>query len=221
MSAPVTHDDIVAGQAAFTRSLLAVYDLLVLGFSCRCVWRCPKRVILDLYNQHVSASHLDVGVGTGYFLDRCRFPTDRPRIALADLNLNCLEVAARRIARYRPEMFVHNILEPIVLDGRTVDSVGLNFVLHCVPGTIESKSIAFDHLRALVNPGGVIFGSTLLWDGVPRNLLARTLMPLYNRKRIFSNRCDSLEGLRQALASRFATYELRTVGCAALFVARV
>ena len=216
-----TPADVHAGQAIYTRRLLAIYDLTVLGISSRLVWKCPARVVEAHYNAHVTANHLDVGVGTGYFLDRCRFPSPTPRVALMDLNPNTLEYASRRIARYQPETHRRNVLDPISLDGRRFDSVGINFVLHCLPGSMASKSVAFDHLAALVNPGGVLFGSTLLHDGVTRSWLARRLMSLYNSRGIFSNEHDDASGLRRALEQRFREVSVVVVGCAALFSGRV
>ena len=52
------------GQAAFTRTGLALYDLVVLHGLCRWVWRCPNERILAAYRQHLSSNHLEVGVGT-------------------------------------------------------------------------------------------------------------------------------------------------------------
>jgi hypothetical protein len=82
--------DVRARAAFFGRPVLAIYDALVLGLSCRFVWKCPAPSLLDWYNGHVSANHLDVGVGTGYFLDRCHFPSATPRIVLADLSESSL-----------------------------------------------------------------------------------------------------------------------------------
>ena len=28
-------------------------------------------VMLEMYRKHLTANHLDIGVGTGYFIDRC------------------------------------------------------------------------------------------------------------------------------------------------------
>ena len=70
------------GEAAFTRTGLALYDLLVLRGLCRWVWRCPNERILAAYRRHLSNNHLEVGVGTGYFLDRARFSDAAPRVAL-------------------------------------------------------------------------------------------------------------------------------------------
>jgi len=149
-----TSEQIEAGQAIYTKQYLSIYDLLVLGLANRFVWRCPTQRILDLYYRHVTGNHLDVGVGTGYFLDRCKFPSAAPRVALMDLNPNSLEFCARRIARYRPERYCHNILEPITIDAPKFDSVGLSYLLHCVPGSITSKAVALDHLKPLMNPDG-------------------------------------------------------------------
>ncbi len=65
-----TDGDARKGAAVYTPLSLALYDLVVLGFSNFFVWRCSSRLILDFYNQHISDKHLDIGVGTGYFLDR-------------------------------------------------------------------------------------------------------------------------------------------------------
>lgn len=215
-----TSDEVNAGQAVYSKSVLAMYDLIVLGISNRWIWKCPTSYIKAHYNKHLSANHLDVGVGTGYFLDRCQFPTQQPRVALMDLNPNTLDYASRRIARYQPEIFRQNILEPITQPITPFDSIGLNYLLHCVPGNITEKAVAFDHLVPLMNPGAVLFGSTILHRGVPRNWLAQRLMRTYNQKGIFSNQADDLDGLTHALNQRFQHVEVHVRGCVALFSGR-
>ena len=216
----ITAKQVEAGQAVYTPKMLGVYDVFVLGFSTRFIWCCPSKHLLALYNRHVTANHLDVGVGTGFFLDRCHFPTDRPRLGLMDLNANCLEATSRRIARYHPEIYRANVLDPISLDAKKFDSIGLNYLLHCLPGTIRTKGAVFRHLKALLNPGGVMFGATLLHEGVPRNWAARRLMDLYNSKGIFTNVHDDLDGLKQVLAENLTAVRVEIVGCAALFSGR-
>ncbi len=217
----VTGEQIKAGQAVYTRPVLAIYDFFVLGISNRFLWKCPTPRLLHHYNRHITPNHLDVGVGTGYFLDRCQFPSPAPRVALMDLNPDSLESASDRIARYEPEIYHQNVLEPVSLDIEPFDSIGINYLLHCLPGTIESKSVVFDHLKALLRPNGVFFGSTLLQGDVLRNRLAKGLMDVYNRKGIFSNRFDDFEGLERLLRARFRDVSLEVVGCAALFSGRV
>lgn len=216
-----TPKQVNAGQAIYTRRTLAVYDLVVLGVSNYFIWKCPTQRLVDHDNKHVGANHLDVGVGTGYFLDQCQFPISTPRIALIDLNANSLEYASQRIARYNPKLYCKNVLEPIFWDKDKFDSVGINYQLHCIPGSIESKSVAFEHLKALMNPNAVLFGSTLLQGDVPRSWLAKKLMNTYNKKGIFSNQKDTLEGLQRMLNKYFREVSVEMVGCAALFSRRV
>ncbi len=217
----ITPDQVEAGQSVYTKRTLLAYDLVVLGISNQFIWQCPTQQLVAHYQQNVTANHLDVGIGTGYFLDQCQLPAAKPRIALMDLNPHTLEFAARRLVRYQPELYRRNILEPIALDGDKFNSVGINYLLPCIPGSIESKSVAFDYLQAVMNPDAVIFGSTLLQGNVPRSWFAKRLMDVYNSKGIFSNQEDDLEGLKRGLSRRFKDVSVKVVGCAALFSGRV
>jgi SAM-dependent methyltransferase len=216
---PTPDDRVALGQAVYTPGVLAFYDVGVLGISCSFAWRAPARRLLGVYDAHVTARHLECGVGTGWFLDRCRFPVERPRIVLCDLNPTCLAQTAHRIRRYAPESIRANLLEPLPTEER-FDSIGCNFVLHCIPGTFAEKGVVFRHLRDRLAPGGVLIGSTLLQGDVPTNLPARALMALYNRKGIFSNTGDTLAGLREALAGAFDDVSLELWGNTGVFVAR-
>jgi len=211
--------DVLAGQAVYSKNTLAVYDFLVLGLSNRFIWKCPTARLIEFYRSHLSANHLDVGVGTGFFLDHCPFP-DRPRVVLIDLNPNSLEATAQRIRRYEPRTYRRNVLERLELGEKGFDSIGMNYLLHCLPGDMHAKAASFDHVKAYLNPGGVLFGSTLLYGGVRRSTLAKGLMKFYNAKGIFHNTGDDLEGLRKELAGRFGESRVEVAGCAALFWAR-
>lgn len=217
----VSPEQVTAGQAIYTKRTLSAYDFIVLCVSNRLFWKCPARQLVEHYNRHVTANHLDVGVGTGFFLDHCLFPSQTPRLALMDLNQTALDFASRRVARFQPETYIRNVLEPISFDSAKFDSVGINYLLHCVPGAIESKAVAFDHLKALMNPGAVLFGSTLLQGGVSRSWFAKRLMDFYNRKGIFSNENDDLDALKRVLGPRFGSISVKVVGCAALFSGHV
>jgi len=212
---------VVAEQIIYTRRALNFYDFVVFGIQGPFIWKCPTQRLVNLYNEHVTNNHLDVGVGSGYLLDHCRFPSQTPHIALMDLNPNPLAFVQKRIARYKPEIYLRNVLEPISVDGPKFDSIGINYLLHCVPGSIKSKAVAFDHLKALMNPGAILFGTTLLQEGVSRNRLAKRLMDFYNKKGFISNRQDSLEGLKRALNERFQDVLVEVNGCAAIFSGRV
>jgi len=217
--------DAARGAAVYSGAALALYDAFVLGFSNTFAWKCPSRLLVDFYNQNVSGEHLDVGVGTGYFLNKCRFPVPSPRLTLVDLNPNCLRTASRRVRRHHPAYdlagcHLANVLEPLDLGDASFGSIGLNYVMHCLPGDMSTKSAAFANLKPWLKPGGVLFGATILEVGVEHGFLARKLMSVYNAKGIFSNISDSEEGLRAALGEHFEQSSVRVEGSVALFSAR-
>ena len=100
------------------------------------------------------------------------------------------------------------------------DSISLNYLLHCLPGNLASKSIVFEHVKPLLRDGGVIFGSTILGEGVRHNPLAKQLMKIYNAKGIFSNLSDRQSDLEAGLKAHFDEHTIHIAGCVALFSAR-
>jgi hypothetical protein len=215
MQALETHPSV----AVYTPARLALYDVLILGLSCSLVWRCPRRHFLDLYDRHVGSPHLDIGVGTGYFLDRCRFSIDRPQITLLDPSDACLSKAASRLEHYSPRVVNASALEPLDLGTARFASIALNGVLHCLPATPETKAAVLARLRPLLEDGGVVFGSTILGSGVEHGRLARKALARYNREGFFTNLADDLDGLERALAHSFADQHIEVRGSFALFAA--
>ncbi|UQA57006.1 class I SAM-dependent methyltransferase [Polyangium aurulentum] len=213
----------VTGQSiadvAYTKYRLMPYDL-VLGLISGALWGCPAGRVVDFYDEHVSGNHLDVGVGTGYFLDHCRFPVARPRLVLMDSNLDPLEHASKRLARYEPTKLQANVLRPVSYDGERFDSVGINHVVHCLPGTMHEKGRAFGHLRALMKDGAILFGATVLGRGVKHNELGALWLRRFNAKGVLDNARDDREGLEAALREHFSSASVRVVGRTALFHAR-
>jgi hypothetical protein len=218
---PRSSDEVAAGQRVYTPLVLWGYDLVVLDFSNRFVWRCRSSTMLERYNRYVGARHLDVGVGTGWFLDHCKWPVDAPQITLLDLNENSLSAASSRIRRYAPATTRANVLDPVRLGDACFDSIGANYLFHCLPGKLEWKAATVaSNLRPYLASSGVLFGSTILGRGVTHNLLGRRLMRLYNRKGIFSNLEDDQRGLERGLASQLTDVEIEVVGAVALFSGR-
>jgi Methyltransferase domain len=211
-------DQATAGAAVYSQFVLSVYDLLVLGISNRWIWKCPSQLMLDFYNAHISDRHLDIGVGTGYFLDKCNFPSPHPTLALLDLNPNSLQTTAERLRRYSPTTHLANVLEPLPVEPAGFDSIALNYLLHCLPGSMLSKGGVFRNLRPLLGDRGKVFGTTILGQGVEHNWAASRLMHLYNSKGIFGNINDSAADLERILKDNFRDYSLDQVGCVAFFV---
>jgi len=218
-SPPRPQLDTARGQAVYSPLVLHAYDFWVLNLSCRWAWRCPSPVLLEQYDRHVGASHLDVGVGSGYFLDRCKFPVSSPRLVLCDLNPASLAFAARRVRRYAPVRVLHDVMQPFTLPER-FDSIGLGFLLHCLPGNMADKARALSNVAELLKPGGVVFGSTILGQGVAHEAFGRRLLRLYNRKGIFGNANDSLPELERALQANLSDVQIELCGVVARFSAR-
>lgn len=210
---------IAEAHAVYTPAMLRVYDQLVHGISNRFAWKCPTRRLIGLYRDELSPRHLEAGVGTGFFIDRAA-PSGFERLVIADINRNCLERSARRLARYKPVVRACNLLAPLDLEIEPVNSVGLTYVLHCLPGNMEEKLVAIDHLRPWMREDATLFGATILGRGIDPNAPARFLLGLYNEKGVFNNREDDLETLAAGLRSRFADVALERHGCVATFRAR-
>ena len=81
------------------------------------------------------------------------------RTSASSPRIHCLARTARRIARYHPEVYRADVLQPIVLDVRRFDSDALNYVVHCLPASWPHKGAVFAHLKALLNPGGTLVGA--------------------------------------------------------------
>jgi ubiquinone/menaquinone biosynthesis C-methylase UbiE len=221
MSSAVSREDpAYAGQAVYTARFLRFYDLLVLRFNGHIAWRCGPERLLQMYDEHVSGRHLDIGVGSGFFLDRCRYAVESPEITLMDLNPNPLQAAAERLKRYRPQTHQANALEPFGLPPGAFDSVGLNWLLQCLPGDMTSKGVVFDHCRTVLAPGGVVFGSVVLTGGVEHTRFSRWWLDKLNRSGTVCNRDDDLDTLRAQLDQRLEDAQIEVVGSVAIFSGR-
>jgi hypothetical protein len=207
---------VAKAHAVYTPFTLAIYDVLVHGFSNRFAWRCPTRRLVELYRDNLAPDHLEAGVGTGLLLDRAATPKLK-RLVLLDANRNCLDRAGARLARFKPELHQVNLLAPLALRTAPVGSVGLTYVLHCLPGRMDEKLKAIDHLRPLMRDGATLFGATILGRGIAPNRVAGALLDLYNAKGVFNNRADDLESLSDGLRWRFANVAIAQEGCVAIF----
>jgi SAM-dependent methyltransferase len=210
---------IAKAHAIYTPLMLRVYDRLVHGFSNRFAWGCSTARLLDLYRGNLASRHLEAGVGTGFFIDRAG-RQHFERLVLVDINRHCLTRSGKRLARYRPVLREANLLAPISLDLEPVDSIGLTYVLHCLPGRMTDKLRVVDHLRPSMREGTILFGATILGRDIEPNAIAGMLLDLYNSKGVFNNRDDDLKALSGGLEARFAKVEIERIGCVALFRAR-
>lgn len=207
---------VAKAHAVYTPFTLSIYDVLVHGLSNRFAWRCPTRRLVELYRDNLSPDHLEAGVGTGLLLDRAA-TSKLKRLVLLDANRNCLDRAGLRLARFKPELHQVNLLAPLALSAAPVASVGLTYVLHCLPGRMDEKLSAIDHLRPLMRDGAPLFGATILGCGIAPNRAASALLDLYNAKGVFNNREDDLASLSDGLRRRFTDVDIAQEGCVAIF----
>lgn len=208
------------GQAIYRRSFLTIYDALTYDFNYPVLWRCSKARLADLYAANVSPRHLDVGVATGRLLDECRFPTSDPQITLMDLNANSLATASRRLRRYEPRTVQADALEPWPLEPGFFESVAMTNLLHCLPGAIPEKRAVFEHASAVLTPGGVCFGATILGTPSRHTRVSRPVVSLNNRFGVLSNLDDHVDDLDAALSSAFGRSRISVVGAIAFFTAQ-
>lgn len=210
-----------AGAAIYSPLVLRVYDWWVLGFSNRFLWRCPtKTILLPFFREHIGRRHLDVGVGTGFYLANAGLSPGQ-EIGLLDLNENSLRAGAARLRHPNVRIFKQDVMQPSASPLDTgYDSISLFYVLHCLPGSMEDKEIAIANLRRYLSREGILYGATVLGDAAIHNRLGRLLMDTYNRKGIFSNRADSLAQLQRILKNQFGEVQVRQHNTVALFVAR-
>jgi SAM-dependent methyltransferase len=208
-------DPAYAGQSEYTPFFLKIYDPVVLGFFTRVVWRCPTTVLVERYRRYVRPRHLDVGPGTGYFVERAGLPEGSP-VTLLDPNKNVLDHATRRLQRLDITAVEADVCQPLPIDG-PFDSAALNGVIHCLPGPLSRKAGAVANVAAVLEPTGTLFGASILGTLGPHTWLSRIALDANNRRGIFDNLGDTQDGLREVLGASFEHVELETVGSMAIF----
>ena len=210
-------DPAYRGQSEYTRPLLKLYDPLVLGPIARFVWRCPATRLVERYRQRIRSRHLDVGPGTGYFLERSGLP-DRSPVTILDPNPNVLRHVSQRLGQLDITAVEADVLKPLPVSG-PFDSAALHLVIHCLPGPLPRKAAAVANVAAVLAPDGVLFGASVLGTSGRHTWAARRMLDGFNRQGGFDNLNDTEEGLGEILAASFEHVELETVGSVAIFAA--
>ena len=205
------------GQSGYNRLLLNLYDPLVLGPIARFIWRCPTTGLVERYRRHIRAPHLDVGPGTGYFLEQAGLGAGVP-VTIIDPNPNVLRHVSRRLRSLSVTAVEADVLKPLPIVG-PFDSAALHLVLHCLPAPLERKAVAIANVARVLASDGVLFGASVLGRGARHSWPARRVLDAFNREGSFDNLADTESGLREVLAASFSRVELDVVGSIALFVA--
>jgi SAM-dependent methyltransferase len=210
-------DPAYAGQRDYGPLLLRLYDPIVIRHVSRIVWRCPPDVLLDRFRARVRPNHLDVGPGTGWFLDHSGLPGGSP-ITILDPNTNVLDHVSRRLARFSVTAVEADVLKPLPVDG-PFDSAALHLVIHCLPGPVERKALAVSNVAATLAQDGILFGASVLGLHGAQTRLSRAVLRVFNAQGGFDNLDDTEETLGTMLASEFEHVVIEVVGSVALFAA--
>lgn len=207
-----------AGAAIYSPFTLSLYDLLVLGLSNSFIWKCPTRSVqLPFFKSFIGKHHLDIGPGTGYYLANANIPKDK-QVTLMDLNSHSLNYSKKRLGRPDVQTVQADIMEPI-RPAHLYDSISIFFVLHCLPGPVDSKTQLFARIKPLLVENGTIYGTTILGKGIVHNWLGRLLMSIYNGRGIFNNWGDGEFEIGEALIKHYEIVETRVVGRVLMFSA--
>jgi SAM-dependent methyltransferase len=210
-------DPAYRGQREYTRPLLNLYDPLVLGPIARFVWHCPTTGLVERYRRRIRDRHLDVGPGTGYFLERSGLPAGSA-VTILDPNTNVLRHVSRRLKLLDVTAVEADVLKPLPVSG-SFDSAALHLVLHCLPGPLARKAGAIANVAAVLAPTGVLFGASVLGTSGRHSWAARRFLDAFNRQGGFDNLADTEAGLAEILGASFTHVELETVGSVAIFAA--
>ncbi|MBL1494414.1 class I SAM-dependent methyltransferase, partial [Klebsiella pneumoniae] len=144
------------GTKIYTPFTLKLYDWWVLSISNSYAWHCPtKEILLPYFLQNLRPNHLDIGVGTGYYLAKA--PANY-NISLMDLNKASLKTASARIGKARIRYEVqHNVFEsyPEELHGK-FDSISMYYLLHCLPGAMVDKGVVIKNVKAALTKDGIL-----------------------------------------------------------------
>jgi SAM-dependent methyltransferase len=210
-------DPAYAGQSEYTPLFLRMYDPVILGVFTRFIWRCPTTRMVDGYRRHIRPRHLDVGPGTGYFLERAGLAEGSP-VTLLDPNPNVLDYASRRLQGLDVTTVEADVCKPLPLSGPFA-SAAMNSVIHCLPGPLSRKATAVANVAAVLAPTGVFFGSSILGTSGRHSRLARGVLDRNNRRGIFDNLGDTEEGLGEILGASFERVDLEIIGSMAIFAA--
>lgn len=178
----------------------------------------------------------DIGVATGYYLEHAPIP-EGSAVTLVDLNTNSLDAASERLLAAHPGTVTATKVQADFLEpdpkadlaitaarlggGAKFDAISCMFLLHCVPGPPTRKAQGLQRLAPLLrDDDSVLFGTTILGNGVEHNLFGRFLMTAYNNAGSFDNWDDDAESIVQALREAFEDVKFEVVGTVLLFEAR-
>ncbi|AJI56648.1 methyltransferase small domain protein [Francisella philomiragia] len=205
-----THD----GQKVYSKLVLKLYNFVVLFFNNTFLWKCKTSQLLQLYKDNVSHNHLDIGVGSGYYLKNVK---DRlSKVALMDLNPNCLEYVKNVLKDKEVSTYQVDILKDVAEEFYAkYESISCNYLIHCLPDN-GNKEKVFENIAKMLSKDGVAFGSTIINDYSSK--LAIKVANKFNAKGVFDNKNDTYESIEKYIKNNFAEYTIKQIGSVCVYI---
>lgn len=204
------------GQKVYSRLVLKLYNFIVLFFNNNFLWKCKTSQLLKLYKNNVSPNHLDIGVGSGYYLKKVKDKLEI--VALMDLNQNCLDYVKKVLKDKQILTYNIDILKDIPEKFFSkYDSISCNYLIHCLPDN-GNKEKVFENIAKMLSQEGTAFGSTIINDYSSK--LAAKVANKFNAKGIFDNKNDTYESIEKYLKNNFAKYSIKQIGSVCVYVMR-
>ncbi|KAI4246109.1 MAG: hypothetical protein L6R40_002061 [Gallowayella cf. fulva] len=218
-SQPTDTHDATFQETIYTPLRLLIYDIWVLGIVATFAWGCSVTTyLLPLFLSNIRRNHLDIGVGTGYYLAKTP-PSPHRKVTLFDNEPGALETAKTRSGHAAARTVVGDCLKPLPFPTEKFDSVSMYFLLHCLrTSTASEKTAAFTHAANVMTPDGVLTGANILGKGVRRdNFFARFIRTKTLEHGVLSNREDNAWEFETALRECFREVETWVVGSVFIF----
>ena len=201
-------------QSNFVSKNMKLYDLLVNKINCRFIWRCHENNIHQNYNKCISKNHLEIGPGTGYFIEKYKFN----KLLINDINKNILQYSSLYLKTHNPKLIQCNLFNQ-KLNVKNINSIGINYVLHCVPGKLEDK--LFKLINNLEYKNKLcLFGATVINDPEYNNIFSKYMIFWLNYMNIFNNKNDYSYNLVKKCEANNLNIEWKIIGCVMIFKIR-
>ncbi|GKZ25088.1 hypothetical protein AbraIFM66951_001601 [Aspergillus brasiliensis] len=212
----------------YTPWRLFIYDIWVLGIVSTFAWGCRiSKYLIPLFRLNIGKNHLDIGAGTGYYLNHAQIPRDT-NLTIADNEPHALNVALARCTHPSTQThgIVTDILQPFPFpapkeEKDKFDSISMYYLLHCLPVPMATKCKIFTHLKKYMTHDGVIHGANVLGKGVRKdNWFAAIIRRGCLKHGVFHNEQDNAWEFERALRENFREVETWVVGSVFVFRAK-
>jgi len=193
------------------------YDKVVNQINCEKVWKCSQQNIINNYQENINCNHLEIGPGTGLFLKKENLNTQLEKLTLVDINTKILNYSKKELEKEYSHVnaLVYDLFSYEIPSNIVFNSVGINYVLHCIPGNLQTK---LDKLISnLGNNKYNLFGASVICDPLHMNPIAEYELMFLNSFGIFNNNNDTYEELNDYLCSKNYNFSLKKKGYVAIF----